>query len=300
MHQGDSIASQGQDTIAPAPVDTAKEAMPQPPFQMPRPLPEDAGVPEFHIESFFSKDSLYSEEVYGGQPGVAGDPVPYALKNDNTISLLMILSFILSVLSISRSRRFIVRQAKGLIFSPVNERSFESETSSEIWFQAFMVLLTSMLIAILQYFYTQNYIGTTFILPSQYHLIAVYFGMALGYFIVRGLIYAAVNPVFFSRRKSLQWLKSLLFITSVEGALLFPVVLLQTYFDLSMKTVSIYVVIVFSLVKILTFYKCYIIFFRQIGFFLQIILYFCALELVPIVAFWGALVITGNNLKINF
>ena len=54
------------------------------------------------------------------------------------------------------------------------------------------------------------------------------------------------------------------------------------------------------LVKMLTFYKCYVTFFRRNEFKLQIILYLCTLEIVPLLAFWGALVTTANNLKINF
>lgn len=81
--------------------------------------------------------------------------------------------------------------------------------------------------------------------------------------------------------------------------LLLPVVLLQVYFDLEIQSVVIYFIVVLILVKILTFYKCYFIFFRKAGVILQIILYFCALEIVPIAALWGALVITGNHLKIN-
>jgi len=82
--------------------------------------------------------------------------------------------------------------------------------------------------------------------------------------------------------------------------LLFPAVILQAYFGLSIQNVEIYFIIVLIIVKILTIYKCYVIFFRQSVVKLQIILYFCTLEIVPLLAFWGALVITANNLKINF
>ena len=54
-------------------------------------------------------------------------------------------------------------------------------------------------------------------------------------------------------------------------------------------------------VKILTFYKSYIIFFAQNGLYLQNILYFCALEMVPLVSLWSGLaVIVNHKLKVNF
>jgi len=54
------------------------------------------------------------------------------------------------------------------------------------------------------------------------------------------------------------------------------------------------------LVKILTFYKSYIIFFKQKRYFLQIILYFCALEIVPLFALWGGLLSIVDLFKIKF
>ncbi len=53
-------------------------------------------------------------------------------------------------------------------------------------------------------------------------------------------------------------------------------------------------------VKMLAFYKSYSIFFKRMGASLQIILYFCALELMPLMVLWGVLFITDNYLIINF
>lgn len=260
----------------------------------------DVSLPVYYEESYFSGDSLLHPEIEGGRHGVAGDPVPYTVRDDDMITGLLLMCFVLVVVSLSNSRRFIVRQLKDFLYVPRSEASALTETSSEVRFQCFLVLQTCLQFSIFQYFYTQNYIGSTFVLASQYHLIAIYFAMFAGYFIVKALLYMFVNPVLLDGKKNLQWMKSLLFITSTEGVLLLPVVLLQVYFNLAIQNVVVYFIVVLILVKILTFYKCYFIFFRRAGFFLQIFLYFCALEIVPIAAFWGALVITGNHLKINF
>ena len=47
-------------------------------------------------------------------------------------------------------------------------------------------------------------------------------------------------------------------------------------------------------------YKSYAIFFKHGGGIVQNILYFCALELMPLLALVGILQITGNYLKVNF
>ena len=50
----------------------------------------------------------------------------------------------------------------------------------------------------------------------------------------------------------------------------------------------------------LTFYKSWAIFFRQNSMFLQIILYLCTLEIVPLLSLGGALVWITDVLKVNF
>ena len=93
---------------------------------------------------------------------------------------------------------------------------------------------------------------------------------------------------------------SFLFISSAEGILMFPIMMMMGYFDIPIKSAAIYVAIVLIIIKILTFYKCFVIFFSRIVVKLQIILYFCALEMVPLLFVWSILNATANMLKINF
>ena len=61
-----------------------------------------------------------------------------------------------------------------------------------------------------------------------------------------------------------------------------------------------YTLSIIALGKLLSFYKTYLIFFKQNGNFLQNILYFCALETMPLIGLWGFLVMISSFLKINF
>ena len=260
----------------------------------------DVNIPQYYREGFFSKDTLFHPELPGGRYGVAGDPVPYSVHSDNIITSLLLLCFIFAVIAFSNTSSFIARQVKNFFYTPHEGTTEVTETANEVRFQIFLVFLTSLLLSLLFYFYTINNIGETFVLQSQYHLIAIYLGMIVGYFLSKYLLYGIVNVVFFESKQNSRWNKTLLFITSVEGVLLFPVVILEVYFAMADKNVVIYFIIAMTIVKILTFYKCYVIFFRRNVAKLQIILYFCTLEIIPMLAFWGALVTTANSLKINF
>ena len=260
----------------------------------------DVDIPQYYREGFFSKDTLFHPELTGGRYGVAGDPVPDTVNTDNVMTGLLLFCFLLAILAFSSAKGFIVRQYSKF-FSPFHDdEGNTSETLVELRFQLFLAILTGLMSSLLYYFYTLRFIGETFVLASQYYLIAIYLGIFIAYFLVKILLYQIVNVVLFDGKRNRQWMKALLFITAIEGVLLFPAVMMQAYFDLSVKTVVIYVVTVLVFVKLLTIFKCFIIFFYRNVVKLQIILYFCALELVPMLALWSILDITANVLKIKF
>lgn len=261
--------------------------------------PLDVSLPLYYREGFFTGDTLFHPELGGGRYGVAGDPVPETMRADDTVTIALLACFVITITATSRSLKFIARQAKGLLRPTADGRADVTETSAEVRFQLFLTVQTCLLLALLQYSYTTNFIATTFTLASPYQLMGIFLGAFAAYFAAKALLYTAVNLTFFSRRANRLWLKSQLFITSAEGVMLFPVVLLMVYFDLPARSVAYSVTFVLIIVKILTFHKCRTIFFRHTNSFLQIILYFCALEIVPLAALWGALVETGNHLKIN-
>ena len=260
----------------------------------------DVQLPQYYREGFFSKDTLFHPELPGGRTGVAGAPVPYSIHNDSIITSILLAVFILLVVAFANTSEFMARQFRTFFYMPHEGSSEIAETGTELRIQLFLLLLSSLMLALLYYFYTIYYVGDSFMLPSEYHLIAIYLATMIGYFMVKGLLYTLVNIVFFSSKKNRQWIKTKLFISSMEGVMLLPAVLLQAYFGMSERSVIIYFIFVLFFVKILTFFKGYVVFFRSNVVKLQIILYFCALEIVPLLAFWGALDLVTNSLKIIF
>ena len=141
--------------------------------------------------------------------------------------------------------------------------------------------------------------GDTFII-EQYQMVGMFTFIVATYFLIRSILYWLTGWVFFSKKKNVQWQRSSLFLISAEGMLLFPIVILLTYFNITMESVMIYAFFIVIFIKILSFYKLYVIFFKRKGIFLQIFLYFCALEIVPLFVIGGLLLIINNYLKVNF
>ena len=76
--------------------------------------------------------------------------------------------------------------------------------------------------------------------------------------------------------------------------------LLQVYFGLSVEKALVIIVFTLLLGKIMSFYKSWVIFFRQNDFVLQIFLYFCALEIMPLLALWGVLMQIVKYLEVIY
>ena len=260
----------------------------------------DIQLPQYYREGFFSKDTLFHPELPGGRYGTAGDPVPYSIHSDNILTGILLLCFMTAVVAFSNVRAFITRQFKTFFYQSHHGITEVTETAVELRFQVFLVFLAALLLSILFYFYTLVFIGDTFVLQSQYHLIMIYLGVIIAYFLLKAMTYSLVNMVFFDGKKNIQWIKSQLFVTAMEGVALFPAILVRTYFDVPTQNVVFYFIFVLIIVKILSIYRCFNIFFRQKIVGLQIILYFCALEMAPLLALWGLLVNIANVLKINF
>ena len=259
----------------------------------------DASLPQYYRESFFSKDSLFHPELTGGRLGVAGDPVPYSIASDNLITGLLLGCFILALLALAKSREFIIRQAKNFFYVQRANTTEITETSGELWVQMFLIVQTCLLFSVIFFSWQRTDVTDTFIF-DQYQVIGIYTGVLAGYFIFKMILYWGVGSVFFESKKIEQWSKSFLFLIAGEGLLLFPLVMLLSYFDISIRSAVIYTLIVVIFVKILTFYKTYLIFFQKKGLILQNFLYLCALEIVPLLILWGALLLINSFLKVNF
>lgn len=251
------------------------------------------------LDIIYTRDTSSHVTLSLGSQGVLGEPAPYAISTDDTISCLLLGGFVITMLAVSYSWQFLLRQVKNFFYVPRSVADMQ-ETSGEIHFLRFLVLMTALFLAILDYFYARVYMPGEFVFDSQVLVIGILFVINSVYFLFKGAAYGIVNWVFFYDKNNGQWRRVSLFLVSMEGVLLFPIVLLQVYFDIPYETTLTYTLIVIFFVKILTFYKTFTIFFKRTGLFLQNILYFCALELIPMVALVGILMITGNYLKINF
>ena len=247
-----------------------------------------------HLDSLGKQTTLQESTM-----GVAGVQLPYKVRGDSAISILLIACFVVFILSTSRSLGYLTRQLKNFFF-PTHNDSSENGAASVMPFLFFLMFVDCLTLAIGSHILATDILDAHFRLNSDIFVIGAFFGLFVLYFAVKDLLYRLTNTIFFDSKRNLQMTRAFIFLAAAEGVLLFPMVLLLVYFDLTEKKAIYYFIFVLILNKILSFYKGWDIFFRQNGGTLQTFLYFCALELVPLLAFGGIWLMTIDLLKINF
>lgn len=238
------------------------------------------------------------EEVPWTPTGIAGDPVDYSFRNDNYVTSIILLGFFLMAWVIAASWRFLRDQLKDFFYTRERPSIFTEREDTVLRGRFFMVLQTSFMIAILFFAFSKVYLPEVFGQVSPYLLLGVTTILSVIYFGVKLLIYSIVNHTFFSPVKCKLWENSLMISILATGCALLPVTLLVVFFDLSFWHAALLCVLLISVIKILLLYKCYCIFFKSLLGGLHIILYFCALEIIPI-GILGVILVASSNVLVT-
>ena len=255
-------------------------------------------LPQYYRETFFSGDSMLHAELPGGRPGVSADLVPYTVATDDVLVGALLGCLLLTAVVVSYARYLLSQQFTAFFYIARNDdNSMATPGGGSL---CLLTLQCCLMFAFISYFYVSGFADASFLLEQPYQMVGIFFAVFIVYFLLRFLVYAFVNTVFFDSKKNIHWLWSLTYVATLEGIALFPAVVLHVFAGLNLQSLLFYVVFVLILAKFLTFYKCWVIFFRQNSFFLQNILYFCALEITPLLTFGCAMVLITNSLKINF
>lgn len=237
-----------------------------------------------------------SEMLMDGMPGI---PVPYLLRTDGVITIILFLCLVLVTYIFSAGRKHLLGQFR--VFASSRERTnlFDDVAVSDARYHLMLVFHTCVQIGVCLYGYFT--ISSSVVPSSVSHLfwLLLFIGVAVVYMIAKWVEYSLINWVFFSKAKNRIWLESYFNVMSWLGILLLPVVLLIVYFDLSPQKALYLILFVLFFAKMLLFYKCFSNFFGKFHGAIHLILYFCALEILPDLLMWKGIVIASNNLILN-
>ena len=248
-------------------------------------------------------DSLQLVDLHAVQEvdsGFEGTPISYSPRTDDAIALTLLACFFLSSIALARGKKFLSQQVKDFVLHRERTSIFDSSTAADVRYLLVLVLQTCVLSGITFLNYFHDTCPALMNRVSPLLLLGIYVGFCLAYFLLKWLIYMFLGWTFFDKNKTNIWLESYSALIYYVGFALFPVVLCLVYFDLSLTNLVIIGAIILIFTKILMFYKWIKLFFHQFSGLFLLILYFCALEIVPCLLLYQGMIQMNNILLIKF
>ena len=232
--------------------------------------------------------------------GFEGTPIPYSPRTDDAVSLTLLACFFLSSIALSRGKKFLSQQVKDFVLHRERASIFDSSTAADMRYLLVLVLQTCVLAGITFFNYFHDTSPALMSHVSPLLLLGIYVGFCLAYFLLKWSLYMFLGWVFFDKNRTNMWLESYSALIYYAGFALFPFVLFLVYFDLSLTNLIIIGSIILIFAKILMFYKWIKLFFHQLSGLFLLILYFCALEIVPCLLLYQGMIRMNNILLIKF
>lgn len=248
-------------------------------------------------------DSLQLADLHAVQEvdsGFEGTPISYSPRTDDAIALTLLVCFFLSSIALARGKKFLSQQVKDFVLHRERTSIFDSSTAADVRYLLVLVLQTCVLSGITFLNYFHDTCPALMDHVSSLLLLGIYVGFCLAYFLLKWLLYMFLGWTFFDKNKTNIWLESYSALIYYVGFALFPFVLFLVYFDLSLTNLVIIGSIILIFTKILMFYKWIKLFFHQFSGLFLLILYFCALEIVPCLLLYQGMVQINDVLLIKF
>ena len=232
--------------------------------------------------------------------GFKGMPIPYSPKLDDGITILLLCCFFISAYVLSRSRKFLVQLMKDFLLNRERTSIFAATTAADMRYMLLLILQTCVLGAVCTFNYLIDVRPELGERIPPYILLGVYLAIALLYLFWKWVTYSFLGWIFFDGNRTSLWMESYSTLLYYLGFALFPFALFLVYFDLSLLATVIIGLFLMFFTKILMFYKWIKLFCNNLYGVLLLIVYFCALEIIPCFIVYRGVLQVNDYLIINF
>ena len=238
--------------------------------------------------------------------GVSGEPVPYRLSNDVFVTVTLLVCLFVACFVVSRSMHALGLQAKSFFRLRDRNEDFSLKSESEVKDQFFVILLESVVISLLfvSLFTFESPIlnGQWSILNAQwsmsYKVLLADLSIILVYFAYKYGVIRLFNWTFFRSLDRQTWMRGYNLISFGKTVTLLVLLTVILYTNLPNSVYISIFVAVLVVFELLVLYKTKQIFFGSVVGIVPAILYFCTLELLPLLFLWVILVQTNKILLI--
>lgn len=217
---------------------------------------------------------------------MSGTAVPYSIGCDNFILSLFIASLLGGAYVLLRDGAGIMERLKKMFYYkgqaiPYNSRAGVSNTGSNILYALFICYSTIIILGYLQQHHKLQEFDNSYIPFAVFAVISILF------LIAKGITYEFVNRVLFSDEQAREWRESYFFTLQLFSFALLPLVTAIILIpSLNNIIFNGYLLIIGIIYVLMLFIRCFNIIFNEKSYFLDIFLYLCAIELMPLGLMW--------------
>ena len=211
---------------------------------------------------------------------------PYHISNDDTMLLLSIVIFAAYAFVIYRGKdTFLHKWTNFFTNRKATGGESQTDTNTEIQNNLILIPILSISAGII---FCDKFTHTTTSTP--YTTIFAIAGIMLIYTLAKSALYSFINWIFFEWETNAKWIAAYFFLISLTALILFPIAMMKVFMEWNTKTTIICTAILLILYKIMLFCKLCINFkYKNYGF-LLLFLYFCTLEIIPVMIGWKILI----------
>ena len=231
---------------------------------------------------------------------VEGIPLPYLTSYDNNLLVILLICFFVTIIAFSRNSKYLMQLVHN--FTRLRQRSLmlSEQTVGDERSLLLLTLQSCLIVATMMLCLNRESCPE---MTQQYHTlvwIGLYFVILVCYLLAKVLIYRFIGWIFFDSKKIEMWMESYFTLIYFFSLLLFPILLFSLVLNLSASKFFVFTLIFLSISKILMIYRWIKLFCENsYGVFL-IIVYFCALEVLPCILLYDSMIQVTDYLITKF
>ena len=231
---------------------------------------------------------------------MTGAPIPYNFGNDNLLQTLFLFSILGIAYVFVLNGGSILQRIKSLFYYSRNSKPYNNQTHINRVCNLILYAQCVFALSVLAFTQARYDCGALFLKKSHIFIgaYALFFALVI---LFKRLTYDIVNHILFTPHQKREWRNSYFFTMQLSGFILFPLVLailIMPHVPHRVYTVYLAVTAIICLLMLIS--RCKKLIFMQKNGFLDIILYLCALEILPTAVILKAINELNEFLTINF
>jgi len=263
-------------------------------------IPDYDSIMKAQDATVINKSEFYATGKGLPDHGVAMVERPYIVRNDELVIYGLILMFAMISVSLFQSKSLIMYRIKTFF---TTKRVYSDENVNDNRSEVLNVFLASCIGACSQSIMFYYCLSLVYKFPQ--YLDKPYWMMGIAVLVlwsmvyVKAILYSLVNWVFFDAESCRRWNHGYFLLVILSSFAFYVLAVVSTFFQPSVKIVTSCGLFVYILNEILLLYKLLVNFrIKKYGT-LLIFLYFCSVEILPLMLLWHLLYWVFNSYFVN-